>query len=393
MQTIKLDISCYEPVQTVLAKQGDVGRKFMAVITDGGEDYTITDDMTLSVWYAGTSGAGNYTKIGDRSAFSVSGNTVTVELITQMLMNKGGGSMCLMLHGSDGTQIATWNIPYVAEHVPGADSEEATAYYTALSDAATIAATSAKVAVDAATEAKDTLEGTLREGLYSGEITVRSDYGYRTKTFWDQVFAVYNAMPNKCVKYVHAHIITDYSESDPNEPIMGSYRVVITKSADPGSGFVEVTSNEYHKTTFYGPYVMTRIKYAGGWEDANIPMQNIYNSTRKELLWENSAAGSPIETTISLPFRAIYYNALLVQVNLDSSKPYSASVIIRNQNSKNIGVAYFPAGKYNEESWGSCWRYFFWSDDRRSLGMSEGYYEGVRSNSRAIPFRVYGLVL
>lgn len=393
MQTIKLDLSLYEGTQAVLAKQGDVGRKFMAVFTDGGEDFTITEDMTLSAWYAGTSGAGNYTEVGDHSAFSVSGNTVTVELIAQMLTNKGGGNLCLMIHGADGTQIATWNIPYIVEHVPGADSEEATAYYTALSQAATVAASSAKAASEAATEARTILDNTIREGLYSGEITVRSDVGFRTKTFWDQVFEVYNAMQNKSVKYIHAQVISDYSESDPNEPILGSYRVIITKESNPEFGFVEVTSSEYDKYTFDAPYVMTRIKYADSWKEAVVPMQNIYNSIRKELLWENSAAGSPIETTIALPFRAIYYNALLVQVNLDSSKPYASSVLIRNQNSKNIGVAYFPAGKYGDYSWGTCWRYFFWSDDRRSLGMSEGYYEGTRSNSRAIPFKIYGLVL
>lgn len=393
MQTIKLDLSFYEAAQAVLAKQGDVGRKFMAVITNGGEDYAISDGMTLSVWYAGTSGAGNYTKIGDHSAFSVSGNTVTVELIAQMLTNKGGGRMCLMLHGDDGTQIATWNIPYIVEHVPGADSQQATAYYTALSEASTIAATSAKLAKDAAMEARNILDNSLPKDLYSAQIIVDRNAPARTDTFWNQVFGVYNSMNVSCVKYIQARIINDYAESDPNEPMVGCYRVVITKSADADYGFVEVTSSESDETTFNGPYVMTRSKYGGTWKEAEVPMLNLYNSIRKELLWENSAAGSPIETTIQLPIRSIYYNALLIQVNLDSSKPYSASVVIRSNNVKNIGVAYFPAGEYSSETWGGSWRYFFWSDDKRSLGMSEGYYEGVRSNSRAIPFRIYGLIL
>lgn len=393
MQTIKLDLSFYEATQAVLAKQGDVGRKFMAVFTDAGADFIFSDAMTLSVWYAGTSGAGNYTKIGDHSAFSVSGNTVTVELIAQMLTNKGGGNMCLMLHSTDGSQIATWNIPYIVEHVPGADSEEATAYYTALSEASAIAADSAKVALEAATEAKNILDNTLQEGLYSGQIVVDRSMPAKTDTFWDQVIAVYDGMALGSVKYIQARVINDYSESDPNEPIQGCYRVMITKSVDADAGFVEVASNEGDATTFHGPYVMTRLKYAGAWQAANVPMINIYNAIRKELLWENSASGSPIETTIQLPFRAIYYNALLIQVNLDSSKEFSASVLIRNNNANNIGVAYFPAGKYSNQSWGNCWRYFFWSNDNRSVGMSEGYYEGTRSNSRAIPFRIYGLIL
>ncbi len=393
MQTIKLDLSLYEGTQAVLAKQGDVGRKFMAVFTDGGEEFAITEDMTLSVWYAGTSGAGNYTEIGDHSAFSVSDNTVTVELIAQMLTNKGGGNMCLMLHSADGSQIATWNIPYIVEHVPGTDSEEATAYYTALSQAATVAASSAKAASEAATEAKNILDGTVREGMYSGEITVINSGPSRTKTFWDQVIAVFDSMRTGSVKFIQANVVSDYSENDPNEPIMGCYRVVLTKCEDADYGFAEVTSYETHENVFYGPYVMTRIKLHGTWEDANVPMLNIYNSIRKELLWENSASASPIETTIQLPFRAIYYNALLIQVYMDSSRSFSASVLIRNKNYKNIGVAYFPAGVYGSDSWDTCWRYFFWSNDNRSLGMSSGYYEGSKSNSRAIPFRIYGLIL
>ena len=134
MQVISLDIAQRGAPPLILAKQGDVGRKFRAVITDGGEPYAIPADAGLSVWYSGTSGEGNYSSIGEKSAFTISGNTVEVELITQMLAVKGGGTLCLILSGADGSQIGFWNLPYIAEPVPGLEGAEATQYYTALSE-------------------------------------------------------------------------------------------------------------------------------------------------------------------------------------------------------------------------------------------------------------------
>lgn len=134
MQTFSLDLSEKKEQPWLLAKQGDIGRKFQAVITDAGQAFTIASDAVLSVWYCGTGGEGNYTSIGGSSAFSVDGNTVTVELITQMLSTKGGGTLCLVLNAADGTQIGMWDIPYQVEGIPGMDSEGATAYYTAFSE-------------------------------------------------------------------------------------------------------------------------------------------------------------------------------------------------------------------------------------------------------------------
>lgn len=134
MQVIHLDIAERGAPPLILAKQGDVGRKFRAVITDQGEPYPIPENAGLSVWYSGTSGEGNYSSVGGKSAFTVSGNTVEVELITQMLAIKGGGTLCLILSRADGTQIGFWNLPYIAEPVPGLEGAEATGYYTALSE-------------------------------------------------------------------------------------------------------------------------------------------------------------------------------------------------------------------------------------------------------------------
>ena len=88
MQVIHLDIAERGAPPLILAKQGDVGRKFRAVITDQGEPYPIPENAGLSVWYSGTSGEGNYSSVGGKSAFTVSGNTVEVELITQELTVK-----------------------------------------------------------------------------------------------------------------------------------------------------------------------------------------------------------------------------------------------------------------------------------------------------------------
>lgn len=135
MQTIYLDISNKGVIPTIYAKQGDVGRRFLAVLTDAGVPYSPPAGSAFSVWYDGDSGDGNYTDIGSESAFTVNANTVSVELITQMLEKDGEGILCLVLSRADGKQISFWNIPYICEFVPGYESEEANSYFTAFSEA------------------------------------------------------------------------------------------------------------------------------------------------------------------------------------------------------------------------------------------------------------------
>lgn len=136
MQTIYLDISNKGTIPTINAKQGEVGRKFLAILTDAGVPYIAKDGTLLSVWYEGASGEGNYSQVGDKSAFEINGNKISIELITQMLTNHGDGIISLVMNSTNGDEIATWNIPYSVEKKPGAESEEATAYYTALSEVA-----------------------------------------------------------------------------------------------------------------------------------------------------------------------------------------------------------------------------------------------------------------
>lgn len=138
MQTIILDISniaksILEPRSGdgrvyLQAKQGDVGRLFKAVITDGGVAYNIPAGAQFSVWFSGPSGEGNYSAVGDRSAVTVDGNIVTVELIAQMLHNPGNGALCLVMNADDGSQLGLWNVVYVVEPVPGMDSKASEEY-------------------------------------------------------------------------------------------------------------------------------------------------------------------------------------------------------------------------------------------------------------------------
>ena len=134
MQTIYLDISNKGVVPTVYAKQNDVGRKFAVILTDSGLPYIPVSGSAFSVWYKGASDEGNYTDIGDKSAFSLNGNKVEIEMIVQMLSAHGDGILCLTLNSPDGNQISSWNIPYICEMVPGSESEKAEEYYTAFSE-------------------------------------------------------------------------------------------------------------------------------------------------------------------------------------------------------------------------------------------------------------------
>ena len=100
MQTIMLDFSRKDTDQILLAKQGDVGRRVAFHFTDNDAPFTIPETAEFSLWYSGTSGEGNYSAAGDHSAFVINGNIVEVELITQMLAVRGGGTLCLVMSSS-----------------------------------------------------------------------------------------------------------------------------------------------------------------------------------------------------------------------------------------------------------------------------------------------------
>ncbi|MBQ7330735.1 MAG: hypothetical protein IJW94_02965 [Oscillospiraceae bacterium] len=134
MQTIQLDIIQKEPVAALNVKQGDVGRTFCLQIFEGGESYRIAPDAIISMWYSSTSGAGNYTMIGNKSPFQVNGNEIVAEMIAQMTACAGGGELCLQINERSGAQVGLWNIPYFVERVPGFDSEGAKDQFSAFSE-------------------------------------------------------------------------------------------------------------------------------------------------------------------------------------------------------------------------------------------------------------------
>lgn len=135
MQTINIDISARNVIPVLYAKQGDVGRKFKAVLTDNEEPYVIPNGSAVSVWYSGPSGEGNYTNIGENNAISFHDNEIEVELITQMLSNAGMCKISLVINLSNGGELGMWNINCSVESLPGMNSEEAKSYFTAFSQA------------------------------------------------------------------------------------------------------------------------------------------------------------------------------------------------------------------------------------------------------------------
>lgn len=162
MQTIYLDISNKGVIPCIQAKQSEVGRKFLAVITDNGIPYNIPDNSLLSVWYEGDTDAGNYSSIEEKSAFGIDGNKVSVELVAQMLLKPGNGELCLSITHGDGGETNTWNIPYCVEYKPGAGSAVPTEYYTALTEAGAMAAQAAGEAKIAAEQAKEAVNGYVK---------------------------------------------------------------------------------------------------------------------------------------------------------------------------------------------------------------------------------------
>lgn len=113
MQTIYLDISNKGVYPCIYAKQGDVGRKFLAVITDNGVPFAIPEAANVSAWYESKSSAGSF------GSLSVTDNTVEVTIAQQMTVVAESGVVCISVVYENGDEISTWNIPYDIEAKPG----------------------------------------------------------------------------------------------------------------------------------------------------------------------------------------------------------------------------------------------------------------------------------
>lgn len=244
MQTIYLDISNKGVVPTIYAKQGDVGRKFLVVLTDSGIPYAPPAGSVFSVWYDGASGEGNYTDVGSSSAVIVNANTVKVELITQMLQNEGEGKLCLVLNNANGDQISSWNIPYLCEKVSGFESEGAKEYYTAFSKAVAdlpypdVSLSVAGKAADAAA-VSTALEGKAPAGYVSEKLAF-TDYASALAHI-KTVYASMNNNEKKCL-FVNISSGSVYNGEFPS----GSYFVEIYREWD-NYGIVEFINSAYVK--------------------------------------------------------------------------------------------------------------------------------------------------
>lgn len=167
MQQFLIDIDKPTGPLVLYAKQADSMSRFFSVsLFSGGAEWELPEGGALTVRF-GAPGmpAGWYDTItepdgGSHSAFSVDGNTITVELAEQAVSAPGTNIVSLLINGADGYQLASWNFTLQIELVPGLEAPEATVYYNALTEQvsqtlanANAAAASADAAAQSAAEA------------------------------------------------------------------------------------------------------------------------------------------------------------------------------------------------------------------------------------------------
>lgn len=311
MQTLYLDISNKGVAPTVYAKQGDVGRKFNAFLTDSGVPCSL-NGYAFSVWYEGDSGEGNYTDIGNKSAFSISGNIVSVEMITQMLSVPGVGEMCLVLSKPDGGQVSSWNIPYICEEVPGYGSGEAQEYYTAFSKAVAdlpypdASLSAAGKAADAAAVGA-ALAGKAPAGYGLGG-AVKIEYAALDTTVkpgwycFNQTISIHGALANFWYMLVISHADTNYT----------------TQILYPCNG----KNNELRRVKHVGIW--------GPWEWSNSPME----------------LGTEYRTTERYNGKPVYVKTVRHTLTADTGSTSAATTLAINGNVSNVDSIVDVSGVY-----------------------------------------------
>lgn len=115
MQTIHLDISSKGVAPTIYAKQGDVGRQFAVVISDGSVLYNIPENASVTVFYQTlkNDNAGSFESV------VFDGSRIVVTMSQEITGTHGDGILCLTISHENGEEISTWNIPYNIEIKPG----------------------------------------------------------------------------------------------------------------------------------------------------------------------------------------------------------------------------------------------------------------------------------
>lgn len=129
MQRFSVDIQRPGAPLVVHAKQGDTARAVQVSLYDGGVPYVPPEGTQPIVFYKTAGGMGNYSE-----RVTLSGNTLDIPLIAQMLTSPGGGLMCVALVSKSKAQLATWNMEVHVECVPGMDSKPAKDWYTAMAE-------------------------------------------------------------------------------------------------------------------------------------------------------------------------------------------------------------------------------------------------------------------
>ena len=165
MQQFLIDVDKPTGLLVIYAKQADSMSRFFSVsLFSGGFPLAPPEGSALTVRF-GAPGmpAGWYDTItepdgGRHSAFSVDGNTITVELAEQALSTPGTNTVALLINGADGYQLASWNFALMIEPVPGLEAPEATAYYNALTEQVAKTLANAKAAAQSAAEAAASAE-------------------------------------------------------------------------------------------------------------------------------------------------------------------------------------------------------------------------------------------
>ncbi len=375
MQTIDLDICRYQAIQGIYAKQGDVGRKFRVRITDCGIDFPVPEGAKLSVWYSGTSGEGNYSEIAGKSAFTVEGSTVTVEMIAQMLMNKGGGTLCLIMNNEDGSQLGTWTIPYFAEAVPGMDSKSADQYYTAFSESVT-------KAVQAAQRSEELAEEIGTHNMFN-KAMVHERHGIGATGYTlDQVLSnIYNKMENS------SNIIVDFlrGEDVKSDDLVrfslgegSNWMVLITRSKNTyGSMFAW----QYGKDT-----VVTKVRtmYGNGWSDWKPLIPDVTEGSWVEL-WVNKAENSAFPAQkVTVPYG---YKRLVIKFR--HSIWYGHPTMVNVFNGE-LGICDFPSGAAGDKLRDHTCR-FANRINEATISFQSGVLNGALNDNGAIPIAIYGV--
>ena len=172
MQQFLIDVDKPTGLLVIYAKQADSMSRFFSVsLFSGGSPLAPPEGSALTVRF-GAPGmpAGWYDTItepdgGSHSAFSVDGNTITVELAEQALSTPGTNTVALLINGADGYQLASGNFTLKIDPVPGLEAPEATVYYNALTEQVAKALANANAAAASA----DAAEQSAAEAAASAE--------------------------------------------------------------------------------------------------------------------------------------------------------------------------------------------------------------------------------